>query len=565
MYLDFAQFCFRLCVLIIIDILKLQNGQKNSRFILNTSFYLYFMLEISIIKYDNYINIKHLSKSTLNIINTIVINILFNLILILDTGGLISWTFNKAPINTQSINAISPMMILREFPSIAIFVFIAFIFCIFISFFPCFHYFMLFPNIISIVHHLFNAHLFLFILSIIHDFHDTNNKSLIESGHSQSYITWLKDILTLKMESKPKILSNSKHLKNLILIQLESFPYEFIENDQISPNMNNYSRLFEYIAPIKTVPYSTWSIGATILLQTGIPQIMPDTSWPIRGRHSLNYIMKIKGISDILHSGGYEIHYATNGPNHLMGFNAWIRKRKYKNILTSNDDKELFEYFTNHELERIDNESRSSNFQKRSLNFIVNVETHAPYLQSKWCNFTFPKILPKQRCFYCIDHLVGDFVRKFLELKMEEHTVLAIFPDHHPFLSDFLWYKKPVNDLFVLFPGIKKIDQKLKFDDFTYYDFAPTIFDLVGVKNYVPQFPFGVNIYSKKNTNEFDNDSYRHRKPDTTDLAIIYKFLHFEKGKNVKNRYKLTNNFTCFTDKKKSFYYSDSPCNVTYD
>lgn len=304
------------------------------------------------------------------------------------------------------------------------------------------------------------------------------------------------------MESQPQILSNSKNLKNLILVQLESYPYEFIENDQISPNTNNYSRLFEYIAPIKTVPYSTWSIGAPILLQTGIPQIMPDTSWPIRGRHSLNYIMNIKGISDILHSGGYKIHYATNGPNHLMGFNEWIRKRKYKNILTSNDDKELFEYFTNHELERIDKESRKflTSFQKRSLNFIVNVETHAPYLQSKWCNLTFPKILQKQRCFYCIDHLVGDFVRKFLELKMEEHTVLAIFPDHHPFLSDFLWYEKPVNDLFVLFPGIKKIDPKLKFDDFTYYNFAPTILDLVGVKNYAPQFPFGVNIYSKKNT-----------------------------------------------------------------
>ena len=242
-----------------------------------------------------------------------------------------------------------------------------------------------------------------------------------------------------------------------------------------------------------------------------------------------------------------------------MGFDSWVKSRNYSRIYTAKDDDDLYNFFTDEYLIKLDKDIRSNN--NKYLIFIVNSNTHSPYKFPKWCNLNIPKLEQAQKCFYCTDYLLGRFVNKFLELKMNEHTLLALFSDHLPFGSNF---NPPVNQLFFLFPGLKTIDPSLKIkDEITYYDFAPSVLDLIGIKEYVPEFPFGRSIYIDNNTSFVINMNRKHRKPDSYDLAILYKFLHLQKGKNINSTYNFNVKFKCYTETKHLVYYSDKPCSIT--
>lgn len=99
---------------------------------------------------------------------------------------------------------------------------------------------------------------------------------------------------------------------------------------------------------------------------------------------------------------------------------------------------------------------------------------------------------------------------------------------------------------------MEKVDNNSKVvDDITFYDFAPIVLDLFGMKKLKPEFPFGRQIYNK---NYLTKDKFvKHNKPDNNDLSIIYKFLHFERGKNIIPRYNLSRSFKCYRDNSKSF------------
>ena len=51
---------------------------------------------------------------------------------------------------------------------------------------------------------------------------------------------------------------------------------------------------------------------------------------------------------------------------------------------------------------------------------------------------------------------------------MYEHTLLVVFPDHKPFNTN-------IEQMFVLFPGMEKVDSYSKIEgQVSYYDFTPT-------------------------------------------------------------------------------------------
>lgn len=101
---------------------------------------------------------------------------------------------------------------------------------------------------------------------------------------------------------------------------------------------------------------------------------------------------------------------------------------------------------------------------------------------------------------------------------------MAVFPDHLPYSS---LYK----ELFILFPGMKKVDPKYKVKgEITYYDFAPTILDLIGIKKYFPQFPYGRSIYHLENSTKITD--LKRNKPLKDDFPILFKYLHFKEAQN---------------------------------
>lgn len=549
-YIDIFQFLFRFFILILIETIKMKNGQKINHSFMYIAFDFFFLLTTGIIYKSKKILIFRFKQ-----------NILFTLLLSFNIAELISWLFIKHQLNTQAVDSIEIKQILNNFPSLMLLFIQSVIFIFFINFFPFVKHFVKIPEITFIFQNFYYLFLFLLFLSIIRDFRNEDNQIL---NDLQDYHLWFKNLLWKKVIQKPEVLKASKFVKNLILVQLESYPNEFIKNAKISPNLNKYSEKFEYIAPIYSVPYSTWSIGASVLLQVGIPQIMPDTNLGLRSKHNIEYINQIRGIPDILESYGYKLEYATRGENNFMGYGSWLNSRHYKRIYTGKTDEDLFDFYTNKYLAKIDADTRNANLSNHYLNYIIPAETHTPYIQPSWCNISFPDIEYRNRCYFCEDYIIGKFIQKFLDLKMYEHTVLAVFPDHLPFFANF---KIPTEELFFLFPGIEKVDSKNKIkSEITFYNFAPTIMEMIGIEKYVPEFPFASSIYVKNEnsineTNEFE----KHQKPDSNDLSIMYKFLHYETGKNIRRRYKMANKFKCYINETKAtFYYSDKPCEQTF-
>lgn len=548
-HLDLAQLIFRLLLLSILETLKILYGQSILLTIFNNIFYFFYLLTTSI---DTKIKIEE----TQNQFNS-KRNSFFLVILSINIIEFISWYINKAPFNTQALAALEIKNIIIQLSNFLPYFINILISCIIITFFPYYQFIIQIPKIYIPFKFVYYSLLFIFYLTILTDFHDINNKSLFDPI-DDVYFTIIKKILLDKYDEKPTILSAINKTKSLILVQLESFPYEIARDPFVCPNLSNFLQRYEVIAPIQSQPYTSWSLTGMSVTQTGIPQIFPNPQF-FTYAHSTDYefIVGIKGIPNLLSSYNYTLQYAVVGKNKLMGFDPWVFAHNYKQIYKARNDRDLFDFFTDKHLIEMDKNIRESSFEKKYLTFIVNINTHSPYDKPRWCRLNFTGMKKYQKCFHCCDSAVGRFIDKFLELKMYEHTVLAVFPDHRPFQIDF-------NELFVLFPGMEKVDSKYKINgEITYYDFAPTILDLIGFKKYQPENPFGRKIYN--NSDESDRKYclngdciIKHNKPDQNDLTLLYKFIHHEYGKKIKAKYNISDPFTCTINGKR--YISSVPC-----
>ncbi|KAK8843116.1 hypothetical protein M9Y10_025308 [Tritrichomonas musculus] len=294
--------------------------------------------------------------------------------------------------------------------------------------------------------------------------------------------------------------------------------------------------------------------------QTGIPQIYPDPKFKTLAHETdYEYIIGIKGIPDILSTYNYTLNYLIAGRGDVMGFENWILQHHYSRVYVGKNDLYLCNHIAEKYLIEIDKKICDSQFNKKYLTLVVNEDTHSPYRRPRWCKLAFQGMKEYKKCFHCIDYAVGNVINKFLELKMYEHTLLVVFSDHKPFNTNF-------KQLFILFPGMEKVDPIYRVKgEITYYDFAPTILDLIGIKAYQPECPFGRKVYNDTNESDrrycFNNKCIqKHIKPNINDMTVMYKFIHFEHGKNIKSNYNLSNPFTCQKNGSKEYYYSDVPC-----
>ena len=574
-YINLAQFLFRTMMFTLIEIKIIKYRENIQRGLINLVTYV-FVAFISSVK-------PFLTTSTS--IYHFYQNILFSFFFIIDIIELISRYFTRSPFNLQAFHAIDLVYIKNDFPIYFLFLFITILSIIALNFFPFIKYNVKIKSVILVIY-MSNTFIFLFFLSIIHDLVNVHKVSLKKDLNE--YDLYLQNLLLKKINMHPKVVNISENnIKNLILLQLESFPYEFI-NQRITPNLYNLSQKYEFIESIKSEPYTTWSTSSIVVTQCGIPQILPDIDDSNRLKVHMYYMNYISCISDILNTVGYKRVYSIKGSEKVMGYNLWRKYKKYQNILQAKGDLEIANFFAenflpkmdkdvrengdyaichnksnfkNHSIDymsefHLESDKKTSTFPSRYLIYILFEDTHIPYKKQSWCKLNSKGLAKNEQCFNCDDIAVNIFVNKYLELKMYEHTVLAIYPDHIPYGHGL---EKNNDHLFVLFPGIKKNNSIFKDkDSFSYYDFAPTILDMIGINNYLPEFPFGKSIYSNKSSNYL-----KHRKPDSHDLELIYAYLNNDK--HMKNfGVKTKKKFKCYLDyKKDKSFDSDTPCNFT--
>jgi hypothetical protein len=118
-----------------------------------------------------------------------------------------------------------------------------------------------------------------------------------------------------------------------------------------------------------------------------------------------------------------------------------------------------------------------------------------PELQS------WPKALA---AFECTDLLIPKFMERVKELGLENNTEVVLYGDH------LLWGEPQFYDhgeerrLLMVFASQ---NQSRIVKRTTWFDVAPTLLDLVGIKGYDPHFPYGENMFSdRQGTEPSDND-----------------------------------------------------------
>lgn len=539
-------------LLSILELVKIVFGQLKSRSFFNILYYFFYLLSFSI----NTINYNTLERKQ-NITFSFKTDFLFLLILIICIIELVSWNFMKSPFNTQALNAINLNVLITEQAAFIPYLLFVLILCFSLMLFPFINNDIKIPQISLIVKMIHCILMFIFILTIFHDFHAKSNNPLFDSL-SNSYFSVLKKMIDDKFDMNAQILNTTGQLKNLILVQLESFPGEFVNDPKIAPNLNNFSKMFEYISPISPQPFTLWSFAGMLVTETGMPQIYPDPEWrTLASGNDYLYVLNIKSLPDFLYSINYTLNFFETGTGKVMGFDRWIGHHKYNKAYSAKNDLYLYNHLADDYLPKMDKIVRESNFKSHFLSLIINANTHLPYARPKWCKLDFQDLPENQKPFYCVDFALKKFLNSFIDLKMYEHTLLVLFPDHPPFQTNY-------KELFMIFPGMKKVEKNSKINgEITYYDFAPTVLDLIGIKSYQPVFPYGRNIYQNSDfaqkycVNKFCIQ--RKPKPDLDDMSIIYKVVHFDHGKNI-NAYNLSNPFACRINGTGKIYYSEKPC-----
>ena len=439
---DVFLFAFRSLLLLALQYLSFRYGQPLKRTILWYSFFvmIFFLLDHSIFG-----------------------SILYIIFVAISISELFSWVSTSKPFDALSFSALNLKFMWSTHPSLIFLGVMLILLVLLSSFLPIIQKTVVinfsFTSILSNFAILFG---FFLCWSLIIDFEGVLSTTLFNQFSSV-----FKEQLNYLTNTKPTILKvNNMSLKNLIMIQLESQAYDFLQKD-IMPYFYNLTQKYETIAPIVSQPYTTWSTGGTVITQCGIPQIVPSVKFSKRQYNSINYFTKFPCLPDFLTLLNYEKLYTITGSDDIMGFGDYRSGKNYTFIKQTKSDLEMTDLLVDEILPKIDHEFRQN--KKRFLSWHVNSDTHFPFNIPTYCT---PKKSLSQffNCFYCFDQLVQRIVEKYLELKMNEHSLLILYPDHIPYSGEI---KDKYNKLFWVFPGVEK--SQIEINEVTYYDFLPTI------------------------------------------------------------------------------------------
>lgn len=478
---DLALYFFDLIVFTGIEVAKTILGQPISIFMVNVSMFSILLLIIE------------------RRFSTIL---LLTIILFYELSNSVSWFMNQTPINFQVIDALDFQWMLNYKPEFIVTLVIIFISCLIaISVLPFYSYHV---NFRCRSYYILNAILFVtlfnYLLNKIHDYNGEHSAVMFNQINND-----LIEKLVAMINEKPRIVEKEEKLKNLILFQIETFEYSAITPTSM-PYFTNLTKKYLYIDNIDSSIYTTWSTAGNLVTQCGIPQIITSLKWDSRSQDSMAYYKKVLCMSDYLKTIGYAAHSFAMTHDYVMDYHKW-RNDKYIRTFDALDDKILFDYMNTNGTDFLRNISKNQNY----IAMIYTQDTHRPQVPKKYCTPENPsESLPRQT-YNCLDQLLRRFVDRFIELKMYEDTVMVMYGDHTMFGTPFSSYRK----LVMLFPGYEKRNYTLPL---TYYDFAPTIYEMIGIKKIYPGLPFGRSMFSNLPPNV----------PTFQDLNIMFHYFHSE-------------------------------------
>lgn len=456
---NFYQFLYRLSIVFILEYYKTKLGQPCTILILNFWFYLFLIFIIT-------------STSSSSFLFFIVLSYLA-----IET---LSYYFINTPITYQVLTTFSIKFVYETHPIYFLYIFVLALVLYAISSINWYSQIIKFDIPMFSVLFVFMVLLFKFILTFLNNLVGDHNKIMI-NGHNNELFYKLNRMLYEGITIK-----KPKKMKNIILFQIESLE-SYCINNQSMPYLYSLSKQYSYFDNITSTMYSGWSAAGTLLTQCGVPQIITNMRWNSFNKQSIDRYNKLNCLSDYLLKIGYiPISYSSSGMG-LQGMDFFRKSKHYKVKFTTSNDIKLFKKVKTDIFLSYKNYTK-----KRYLFWILNEDTHFPYRPRRWCK---PKNLDQDLAAQqhnCMDQLFEEALQPFFDLKLFNDCVIVIYSDH--LMMGKITY--PIRKLFLLFPGLERESKTSKV--MTYYDFIPTVFDALGIKDYQPGFPFGVSGFSKK-------------------------------------------------------------------
>lgn len=348
---------------------------------------------------------------------------------------------------------------------------------------------------------------------IINDFYPFSQNIQIDSEMKKSIIS--------SFTKEKKIINLPENKKNLIFVLVESLELQALgvfnkksDYNCSMPFMSKLSQQATICTNVSSQPYTTWSAAGFMVTHCSFPHIVSEVSHKSRPNELLTQWNKIPCITDFLKQAGYNVQAISDNTLNFQGQKAFMMQHGMscvdKHVHKFNSDFELYHYLSESVVPTLVKKYKEES-QPFSLT-ILNEDTHPAYRYSKKCTHLNPKLTRALQSYTCYDEafsLFYDTIYNKYGLN-ENNTVMIICGDH---LSMGFFGDSFQNDrkLVILFPFMKK---NMITKPITYYDIAPTLLDLLGIK-YHPKFPFGENIFNDK-IGTF---------PKTAEINFLYDFV----------------------------------------
>jgi len=331
--------------------------------------------------------------------------------------------------------------------------------------------------------------------------------------------------------------TNFENKKNLIIIYLESFEYDYLTNDVLNKdiiNKINFNRDFMIDLPnFHETKFNDYTIGAIVSSQCGIPQ-KPIGIFNTRKTQNnfkesfgmkkflpnaicLGDILKHHQYKNIfLNSGDIKFQqmdkfFKEHGYDELLEKKFFSEKKFSKNSWSGNvNDSILFDKAIDLVNNHID--------RKEFFNItILTTDTHYPGFIDPQCPFKDLKDETINISIYCTLNTLSNFIEKTY-LKYPEKISIIMIGDH-------LNPKNQMNnnsDRFIFGKILSKGNYNIKRDKMTHYDLYPSFLQLINI-DYGDSLGLGKSLFSEIDNVEYDQFF------KTLNINIINKSKFYDK------------------------------------
>lgn len=320
--------------------------------------------------------------------------------------------------------------------------------------------------------------------------------------------------ILISFKAQPKIIAKppEKDLKNLIIIQLESFEMQSMgaynkRYPKVMKFMSELSKRGTLLTNLIPQPYTSWTTGSIFASNCGFPHVVSDIVWEKMSESaSPDKWPQVPCITDFLAKAGYSQYLVSAGGTGSMGMMNFYQQHHVKVIDDQvhgfGNDWDTLEYVKTNIFSEIKQ-------KKPFFLMITNTDTHPFFTVDYRCEpmLDVPKVM---QAFNCVDQIFEKFFDAYETAGIMNNTELVVLGDHL-MIGRYQGVYDPPRKLAMFFPYHKK---QIINKPTTIYDFAPTILNLLNI-NYSPSFPFGADIFSD-NIGTF---------PKESDFALLYNLM----------------------------------------